>query len=1526
MTTVAEIPEVAEVTQNLKNQVGDDKLKNGGLVEETVDNCNNATIHNSRSVAIATIDEFNKNNSEPLTNAIEHAYNQENIQYDVVKPKTGILNCMIIPTEESQIQVEVVNGTENFDSSSKIENSRSVQNEAPASVDLTFRDAGPTEIQKDTNVFPHEENIISASDENLLSVAKTGSTKPQDVILKDTSMTVEPNRRLSSPGYSTPSIPSKTFPSTIASASPETWAHLSNLSLESPKMTQQSPITLSRSSSVSKRSRSSSSISPRSPRFGMYDDDSSVFELCREAESIRQYIDSEFLSNLLLKGEREKLAQRKSKDMTGSNWETKDEHKMASTEAVDDVPNQERDMNALTNSIEVTDAEGITKINLNNEDHDTLKCTISPKQPCALDQAVINSVSEDRDSATLATHGRSQTTIKVEDSDIVEMSSLVPIIKAKSSPSSPEARESSPSANIPICPPPHLLALSSNSLEVADPTSPAISPSPSPTFSKSSFALNSQFLRSLSTSTQELLNSLVVSSSVEIDKSPSPDPESTTQEAEQGDGEIELALPNLAPSTTRAICKLFSAANDVESYPVHKTESNSSYDSSNLDSNKISLPVNEPSENINQSSNTNGDLIGESNIRSPNESNPIQSGRCFEENENGIMNEKSGSSPIEVELEKELKLLLRNERERDREQDDLSDVDSMIKNENEDTDSNTVVTERNDIKSVYREKPISQERKTCDQVNKQPYQSFNISSHDVDEDILLQERALDEILAPNSFHELPLMYSSATPLELSSHFVLREVPTLQELASASLPSARPVSSAIISFDKANDLDIPGRTHLKRRFNSPEVRNPPTTRLSLRDKFERDLHSKPRAKHSKSLSKNARFQKGPSSRVNSQEKVEKTGSKLDKSKSESRIGESFNHDSDSPADDREQTGEALEEKKQTTVKFAPLNIEIPHYREPEMEDPVVDDDRSSDVEDFLSPSDEITAEMIRKRLWAGLRSFSVDVDILQAYGILTNSGDNQHSSLLSSLSEQPSIEAEFESTRSGSNQPKRKTSMTAEDLEFLEMKRNTRRRGSVAALQELVKENTQVIEKVLKQKRFSDRENKKNNSTDDAVATCATENESSEQDKITSQLFEEAILRTSQNICERLQATDADIISESATETEAYAKLTTPAVPSSSSLRVFTGNDSENISKFEETDCNRDQQIPKPISVNADNNHLQQATKHGSVVSLKSQNSVDTETALVSQTTNLEASTVSDFSSDVTQRQAKGLIVTQKDFDEKDGGCFKLPLSAFCVSSSSRDTQLADSNTIVPLDKNPIIAESNIIKSGGDITKLTSASNISSLTSASNISSDPNQLSIASLDISRQEPKSPSAVANLDERNLGNNVLSEKHSSSSSAESFSSQPNAKFSVQEIKQSQYKGKVIEDSSASRTTACELNVLTRSSSNEYRNTVSSKSSESSSISTASEDSSRPSSSTSSTASKLFLPVSPRPKTQYSKQSPSDRASPNWSKIPCPNNELNVDHRTRPITFNPFPPRNASLHRKEVSVKLGLYSPVSK
>ncbi|KAF2365804.1 hypothetical protein FHG87_003440 [Trinorchestia longiramus] len=1239
----------------------------------------------------------------------------------------------------------------------------------------------------------------------------------------------------------------------------EAWANLANLSLESPKLTQQSPITLSRSSSISKRSRSSSSISPRSPRISLYEDDSSIFELCKEAESIRQYIDSEFLSNLLLKGEREKIEKIKSKKPQTCETKSSNE-KIISAEPspIDKKPTTEGLSNHLKEKFSV-DVTNFTSLETTNDNTKSTTDLVKPSQntnvlennPTHEESLVQEGETRNEDYSYKVPSSLDITTqstvIKVDGHEIdtvnLERNRFVPTLKAKSDPNSPQGRHINSLTDLGEYPPTHLHPLSSQDLGLMDAVSPAGSPSPSPTFSKSSFVLNSQFLKSLSVSTQELLNSLVVSSSLDLDEPLSPKmDESVSQKELQESKDIELALPTLAPSTSRAICKLFNAAGELSP-------------SQNVKSLKISL------ENIHLLN----DIQVDTSTTSKDESwkgNTLQNGWARELN--GQVQEHLPSIGGEIPCE-------------------------------------------------------------------------NFVHGAVDEDILRHEKALDEILAPNSLDEMPLVYSQAPQsLQSSRHKDNhREVPTLQELASASLPSAHPVSSAIISFNPDDHRTVE-RTHLNRRFNSPEFRNTQSPRLSLRDKFERDFRSKPRAKHSKSLSKNARFQKGPKSRVNSQENVEKSN-KLDKSKSESRLGESANKISDEyPSDEKIRSDGSLECKKQTTVKFASLNIEIPHYREPEIEEPPLDD-RSSDVEDFMSPSDEITAEMIRKRLWAGLRSFSVDVDILQAYGILTNSGESFQSNLLCSLSEHPTNENEVELQKVGPN-PLRKTSMTAEDVEFLETRRNTKRRGSVAALQELVKENTLVIERILKQKK-SDKENRKINSSEERLAATETsEAENNGIDKKTSRLLDEAILRTSQDIRGRLLSMESKSSESAATPSpvkhvEPVSNVASGDLGSKSEKEKcqvvgqpqtdYIGNENAEPNQSPVLKLENENEVMfstigyeggSKISNVSKNEFM---TAHSSMVTLKSETSVETTLLPEVSKSILEKDHRKDES---FNRLGKSLVVTQREGGEDDSRCFKLPLSAFCVSSSASQTRVTDSDSIVPLSANPIIDDPKLKTSLGN---------------TAIVSKDPDSPCRSDLDDIVRFNSAQDLAKSRTQHNTTVGMECAKRENFSSEEgkqkieerpAISTSSDVGHSL-ETNKTYSSPQTVEDCSSNEFGARRIrSILPKTSptrkQEEPADAMSSKSSEESScVSTVSDDSSSRQSSTSSSSQKLYLPLSPsKTKSLISVVPHSDRRSPSWSKVPSPSSEPNIESRNRPITFNPFPPRTTSLHRKEVSLKLGV------
>ena len=1166
----------------------------------------------------------------------------------------------------------------------------------------------------------------------------------------------------------------------------------------------QSPTTISRSSSISKRSRSSSSISPRSPRMTFYDDESS-FELCREAESIRQYIDSEFLSNLLLKGERDKAAKtsHKSKEKSPKlkkkrKVSPKDPGKVTASFDGKEIPGN------LEKKEEVTRARSPlcrqSPVEQMDEKHNGANDEISslelipqghasknskPQVALNVESSLVTEAVDSNGSQTASkiNFGNLTTEIRLENEKMTES---IPkngfkfsTLKALSDPNSPiDAAKNSDFSQVNYIPVSNIFSLNGANTELLSINSPIPSPSPSPTFARSSFMLNSQFLRSLSASTQELLNSLAISSSVDLDHSPSPtkfpleESENTTSELEN----IELALPMLSHTTSLAIYKLFDAA--------EKLETNSASEIAEKESEKM--------ETISPDI-----LSGPTTVVCSSSLSPDKVATAVSENK-----------------------------------DNNHSLDPYRNNYSID-DDNMNIDKKNRI--------VSNER------NFRP-----IAADSVDEDILLQEKVLDDILAPasNAFS-----YPLPSPSEITPFSSLREVPTLQELASASLPSAKPISSAILSFSSTDkNVETPERTHLKRRYNSPQCRKTPSPRLSLRDKFERDLHSKPRQKHSKSLSKNARFQKGPNARVNSQEKKDKCTSKLDKSKSESRIGENIlNNYDEFPKDERVKSDGNLEGKRQTTVKFAPLNIEIPHYREPEIEnyEPMLDDERTSDTEEeFLSPSDEITAEIIRKRLWAGLRSFSVDADILQSYGILTNSQDILQEGLLSSLTEVPPTEGELDPPKHNGGHV-RKTSMTAEDIEFLETRKNNRRRGSVAALQELVKENTQLINQIVKQK-ILEKEGKKSSS----------ENSNSKQFPEEMELV--ILEKQGQLFNDEHKSKSCDF-----SEKQPVRELVINKLDSQKTLDSMKGSS---------------QIFSSIVSVGSNDGSAAQVTLSASKqVELESQNKV------------------------------KDIVVTQKDYTDSDTSCFKMPLSAFCVNASKRNTQAVERHSVVPLDEVITKTQSLALFTKDD-----------PLIQKSSYSSQCPKSATGRLETPFIRDKQDDVFVekkitdNQKAENKGN-ILYEfplNSETESTIKKFS--PSQEF-TKEIKRDQLNENSFSSSAQLKHAKTATPSRSIYSGSHVGNPLFLSKETQSSLSEV-----KTSSRSFSEKDALDLSLELKQRTQSSNVPPFSNTllssrieKENWS---------NSRHASRPITFNPFPKKNVTLHRKEVPIKLGLYGPTSK
>lgn len=1238
-----------------------------------------------------------------------------------------------------------------------------------------------------------------------------------------------------------------------SSINQETKLQIKNHCLESNN-SQQSPTTLSRSSSIGKRSLSSSSVSPRSPRISQSEDEASVFELCREAESIRQYIDSEFLSNLLLKGEREKVLKRQNASKNTSDGENNTSAEaiefdsLLKKESACDQPkvnnggHEPEHLKSFANEInhEIEICEDSRQPVHVLESKVMEKGDLSTTETRSLDASSKLDTSEyiKSDSSRFMTGNFPETIIKIEGTDFHEVTrpQVLPLSltsKSKSDPNSPQ-NINTESEYIPVS---NIFSLTINNLDRIQVTSPTISPSPSPTFSRSSFALNSQFLRSLSASTQELLNSLAISSSFEAENSPSPT-KSVSESIKSSDvSEIELALPTLAPSTSMAICKLFNASEKK------------------FDEEKKITPIDVKPVHLNYSTAT--------NVEQPNLVTTDITYLCQMKLENN--SKESSMKGNEIKL---------------------------VKSDGNDNSSKEVIDNRDysrdAIDSVFR--PISPDV--------------------IDEDILLHEIALDNILDNEDSNEL----SNSKLSQYSLHSCInRDVPTLQELASASLPSEKPVSSAIISFPiyKQERINIE-KTHLNRRFNSPEFRKTPSPRLSLRDKFERDLHSMPRQKYSKSLSKNARFKKGPNSRVNSQENKEKSVSKLDKSKSESRIGDSFN-DNDSLIDERVKSEGSLECKRQTTVKFAPLNIEIPHYREIDLDDTVPEDDRLSEGEDIISPTDEVTAEMIRQRLWAGLRSFSVDVDILQAYGILNNITVSESCNTMNSFQENPSSEIDSEAPKGNEHQP-RKTSMTAEDLEFLENRRK-KRRGSTVALQELVKENTQIINRIVKQKRILEREPKKINSIESASSHTITSPGNqldSEHSKTRTDNIKDTVYIKSLVIGE----TDLPICRKETERTDHKENIENTGISRNqreiSDILVTRKLDNLKNNPIE----NSEKLLSETGSKNSNDRHgkVNDSPTKGvfnSIVSVLDDSSGAVMTHI---------SKIGNSSSDIDNitlenslnTKVKDIIVIDKEFAETDSGCFKLPLSAFCVASAKRSIVVTESksemgssnhNTIVSQSGVLMPARNAIVSSlaeNSSKVKISSANNAKS----GNIGDNCTVFSVASScdlsgGLSQMHEHSNDTLAKLNspENSRNTSIPVTIHSDKS---------------QDIFHAKNSSLISPDINYSKTTTSEDRATSRLSQSSNSSTVSYCSYGQESVPSASLLRSQTSSPTPKLKSRLS-PVETYPR---------KLTSPLKDLLPL----QGMVNPSRPITFNPFPTKSSSHRKKDVPLKLGLYSPLSK
>ena len=1289
---------------------------------------------------------------------------------------------------------------------------------------------------------------------------------------------------------------------TIFSVKQETSTNIKNYSIENYKFFQQSPTTLSRSSSVSKRSLSSSSISPRSPRISQCDDDVSLSELCKEAESIRQYIDSEFLSNLLIKGEKEKARNRKkseknldlksdqSIEISGSSSNTKNE-----TTDNDEVSNTNNEMNILNEMYEAKSENLVMSESLVMSENKHSFLTTSSYDlkdenifPVSVNSRLCSECTTEitehdgidlRESNVMNVHYSSnftKTIIKVDGSEITadNRPTMLPlnITILKSDLNSPQFDNITEQKYSPVT---NIFSLNTNYLDLMQISSPSASPVPSPTFTRSSFALNSQFLRSLSASTQELLNSLVVSSSVDINKPHSPiygisESAKYTSDA----GEIKLALPTLAPSTSIAICKLFSAAEKLTDESIK--------------SNMKIIPQ-------------------------------LETPDTDEIMDNSCLTWISGQSSFNKSVH---------------------ETESPIQIEN------------THMPSVTRPRYY-------DEINESSFRP--ISPDHLDADILRQERVLDNILAPGKEDAREMEFNPSHSIQYENECYYREVPTLQELASASLPSSRPVSTAIISFpsfeEQSHSIE---KTHLNRRYNSPEYRKTPSPRLSLRDKFERDLHSTSRHKHSKSLSKNARFQKGPNSRVNSQEKKEKTVSKLDKSKSESRIGDNFEDDrQECPLEERVKSEGCLESKRHTTVKFAPLNIEIPNDRQIELEDPVIEDERLSDMDDIISPSDEVTAEMIRKRLWAGLRSFSVDADILQAYGILISTSDTDQDKLMNNLAECTIPENEAVVMKSYEC-PQRKTSMTAEDLEFLEARRK-KRRGSVAALQELVKENTQIINRFVKQKKLLENEIKKSTSEEsDAKESNAQfsliESENNVNDKcdLEDDTIDDTITESNSNspsyYAEKNNNKDRDkIIYNTNRETESTVedkiKPTTSKKPISQrslSDASITSGEHLNFLAIQTSDEKLFTRRSKS-AYEKDFNTIVDINQPSifdriNCLSIRGDRKVTTHIAECNADGNGTVKT--DQSRDSTM-DIRETIVTHQEGNYDDSSCFKLPLSAFCVSGSKRNVFITENEAVLPIDHDAIVTQSGVL----GFSKLIHSTHFLSLDSSqsesstfsylsevvhddsesrinscsqlpsSDSSTDTGPTEIFSLNGDQESPTKCQLVKyTTDGQPISQDYIVEKASSSVSEQNSScSVPTQKpkFSVptQKIKSP-------HDSTENSIFNVSDKLLTS-----LNSSPTLESSDNNSDITKLQNTSLPKIWSTLKGSTLKSPS----ETSGSKikLSPTDKYS---RTTVSPQTEMNTvqcaDHLSRPITFNPFPTRSSYQKNKEIPLKLGLYT----
>ena len=276
---------------------------------------------------------------------------------------------------------------------------------------------------------------------------------------------------------------------------------------------------MSRSSSIGRRSLSSSSISPR---HSQCEDDNSYSELFKEAESIRRYIDSDFLSNLLLKSER----------LKGFS---------------DDMPESPNAYEKTGATSDFDTAEVFSKLSENYSLTD--RCETSNTVHETKDE---NAKIEFEEHDFSLSFSNKPTKIRIDDSflseDSIKTRDILIDNKAVSDPNSPVIEGYLPVSNI---------FTFGKSLKLSSISSPDISPAPSPTFSRSSFALNSQFLKSLSASTQKLLNSLAESSSLDEESS------SSKHETEKNGSQLPLALPVLSHSTSEAITKLLNTTENV---------------------------------------------------------------------------------------------------------------------------------------------------------------------------------------------------------------------------------------------------------------------------------------------------------------------------------------------------------------------------------------------------------------------------------------------------------------------------------------------------------------------------------------------------------------------------------------------------------------------------------------------------------------------------------------------------------------------------------------------------------------------------------------------------------------------------------------------------------------------------------------------------------------------------------------------------------------------------------------------------